>query len=243
MQELLIQKIAAAAAEVRARMAAACQRAGRSVGSVQLVAVSKTQPPEVVRAAYAAGLRIFGENRVQELVAKAPECPSGVIWHHIGHLQKNKIRKVLPLASLLHGVDSLELAQSIERVAEEMGVFPRILLEVNVSGESSKFGLKPEALPGVAGEILRMRRVELCGLMTVAPLAEEPEAARPHFRALRSLREECARSLGAELPELSMGMTGDFEVAIEEGSTMIRVGTALFGPRSPAPPPERIRED
>ncbi|MCX7868651.1 MAG: YggS family pyridoxal phosphate-dependent enzyme [Terrimicrobiaceae bacterium] len=231
MQDLLMEHIGAAHEAVRGRIAAACARAGRAPGSVALVAVSKTQPPEVVRAAHAAGIGLFGENRVQELVAKVPECPSSITWHLIGHLQTNKIRKALPLCALLHGVDSLDLARGIERIAGELGLFPSILVEVNVSGEASKFGVRPESLPAVLEEVLRLRRVELRGLMTIAPLASDPEAARPHFRALRQLRDECAAKLGAPLPELSMGMTGDFEVAVEEGATMVRIGTALFGAR------------
>lgn len=222
---------------IHSRIEAAARKAGRAAAEVGLVAVSKTHPAELVREAFEAGQPVFGENRVQELVAKAPELPAAVRWHLIGHLQKNKIRKVLPLVELIHGVDSLELAEDIDRIAAELGLFPRILLEVNVSGEASKFGFPPEVLRRQLDGILSLRRVQVEGFMTIAPLAEEGEKARPFFAALRALRDELAGEAGVPLPVLSMGMSGDFEVAIEEGATLVRVGSAIFGSRPKAAPP------
>lgn len=209
----------------------AAARAGRPASDIELIAVSKTHPAEAVREALEAGQTVFGENRVQELLSKAPLLPSKTRWHLIGHLQKNKIRKVLPVVELIHGVDSLDLAEDIDRIAGELGLFPKVLLEVNVSGENTKFGFKPETLKGQWESLLSLRRVQVEGLMTIAPLVEEAEQARPVFRALRVLRDELAEAGGVPLPTLSMGMSGDFEVAIAEGSTMVRVGTAIFGHR------------
>lgn len=217
---------------IHSRLAAAAARAGRAASEVELIAVSKTHPAELVREAFAAGQPVFGENRVQELLAKAPLLPAALRWHLIGHLQKNKIRKVLPVVELIHGVDSLELAREIDRIAGELGLFPRALLEVNVSGEASKFGFPPEVLQSQLDEILALPRLQVEGLMTIAPLVEKPEQARPFFAALRQLRDRLAISSGAPLSTLSMGMSGDFEVAIEEGATLIRVGSAIFGSRS-----------
>ena len=216
---------------LRSRMADAARRARRDPAAVGLVAVSKTHPAESVREAFEAGQTVFGENRVQELLAKAPLLPGAVRWHLIGHLQKNKIRKVLPAVELLHGVDTTDLAADIDRVAGELGLFPRVLLEVNVSGEGTKFGFPPDVLRTQLDTLLALPRVQVEGLMTMAPYSEDPETARPVFAALRRLRDELAGQSGTPLPVLSMGMSGDFEVAIEEGSTLVRVGSALFGPR------------
>jgi pyridoxal phosphate enzyme (YggS family) len=216
---------------IRSRIATAAGRAGRDPVSVGLVAVSKTHPAESVREAFDAGQAVFGENRVQELLAKAPLLPAAARWHLIGHLQKNKIRKVLPATELIHGVDTLELARDIDRIAAELGLFPRVLLEVNVSGEGTKFGFKPDELRDGIGELLGLARVQVEGLMTIAPYAEDPEEARPCFIRLRELRDDLAKKTATPLPELSMGMSGDFEVAIEEGATLVRVGTAIFGER------------
>lgn len=221
-------------AQIQARLAAAAAKAGRKAEDITLVAVSKTQPAEAVRGVYDAGQMIFGENRVQELLAKAPLLPAAARWHLIGHLQSNKIRKVLPVAELIHGVDSLELARDIDRIAADLGLFPRVLLETNVSGEGTKFGFKPEVLREQIGPLLALPRVQVEGLMTIAPLAEDPEAVRPFFAALRHLRDELAAATGTPLPALSMGMSGDFEIAIEEGATMVRVGSAIFGARPKA---------
>ena len=219
---------------LRIKITAAAQRARRPATTVELVAVSKTQPAESVREAIEAGQLVFGENRVQELLAKVPLLPSVTRWHFIGHLQSNKIRKVLPLCELIHGVDSTELALDIDRIAEEIGLFPRVLLEVNVAGEATKFGFKPDVLRAEIDALLSLKRVQVEGLMTIAPLAEDPEASRPFFRALRELRDELSERTDTPLPTLSMGMSGDFEVAVEEGATHVRVGSALFGARSKA---------
>jgi pyridoxal phosphate enzyme (YggS family) len=216
---------------IQERLAAAARRAGREPSEVGLVAVSKTQPPERIQEAFDSGQRAFGENRVQELLAKAPLLPPSIRWHLIGHLQKNKIRRVLPLAEVIHGVDTLELAEAIDRVAAEEGLFPRVLLEVNVSGEGSKFGFQPDLLRAQLDTLLALPRVRVEGLMTIAPFAENPEEARPVFSALRRLRDELAARSGLSLPVLSMGMSGDFEVAIAEGATLVRVGTSIFGHR------------
>jgi pyridoxal phosphate enzyme (YggS family) len=217
---------------VRAQIVAAAQTAGRHPAEVQLVAVSKSQDVPSVRKALDAGQNTFGESRAQELAAKAPLLPSSTRWHFIGHLQRNKIRKILPLVELIHSVDSMELAQDIDRIAEELGLFPRILLEVNVAGEVAKFGFKPDALREQFETLLTLPRVQVEGLMTIAPFAERPDDARPFFTKLRDLRDEVATGSGVPLATLSMGMSGDFVVAIEEGATLVRVGTAIFGPRT-----------
>lgn len=219
---------------IRLKIAGAARRARRDPASIELVAVSKTHPAETVREAIEAGQLVFGENRVQELLSKAALLPSTTHWHLIGHLQSNKIRKVLPLCDLIHGVDTSDLARDIDRIAEELGLFPRILLEVNVAGEASKFGFKPDALRDEIEDLLSLKRVQVEGLMTIAPFSEEPEDSRPHFVALRKLRDELAKCTGTPLPILSMGMSGDFEVAIEEGATHVRIGSAIFGSRPKA---------
>ena len=216
---------------IRGRMAAACARVGRSLNSVLLLPVSKGQPPDVVRAAAEMGLTEFGENRIQEAKAKFSMCPSRLRWHMIGHLQTNKCREAVRLFELIHSVDSLHLAAELDRCAERAARNTAILLEVNVSGEASKHGFLPPQLLAEFEELNRLRRLEIHGLMTMAPWTPEPEKVRPVFRRLRELRGECETILGAPLPHLSMGMSGDFEVAIEEGATIVRVGTALFGAR------------
>ncbi len=231
--------IAERVARVRARIAAACARAGRDPDAVRLVAVSKTHPPESVAAAAAAGLTIFGENKVQEAAAKIPLCPGHLEWHLVGHLQSNKVRHAVRLFQTIHSVDSADLLERLDRIAEEEGRRLRALFEVNVSGESSKFGLKPEQLTAVLSAAGACRRIEPVGLMTIPPASEDPERARGFFRALRELRDRARAESGFELPELSMGMSQDFEIAIEEGATYVRVGTDIFGPRPrPAPAEE-----
>jgi hypothetical protein len=217
--------------EILDRIASAAARAGREAGDVELVAVSKTFPAQSVREAWDAGQAVFGESRVQEAVAKIPDLPGAIRWHFIGHLQKNKIRRALPLFELFHGIDSLDLAKDMDRIAAEEGVFPRVLLEVNVAGEASKFGFQPETLEREIDSLLGLPRVQVEGLMTIAPYADDPEASRPHFRALRELRDRLEKQTGVPLPRLSMGMSGDFEVAVEEGATLVRVGSAIFGSR------------
>lgn len=218
------------------RMHAACARAGRDPASVTLLAVAKGQPPQRVREAADLGLTLFGENKVQEAKIKIGQCPGKLRWHMIGHLQSNKCRDAVHFFQMIQSVDSLELAMELDRCAQKAAKTVPILLEVNVAGESSKYGFRPEALLAELAQINQLRRLEIQGLMTVPPWTPEPEKVRPCFQQLRSLKEQCEGILGAPLPELSMGMSGDFEVAIEEGATMVRIGTALFGARiKPAP--------
>ncbi len=205
---------------------------GRAQGSVQLVAVSKTHPVEIIRQAVEAGQLLFGENRVQEAKAKIPDLPAKLRWHLIGHLQSNKIRQALPLFEVIHGVDSIDLLEDVQRIANDLGLFPRILLQVNVAAESSKFGFSPEKLIGEVERIARADRLQVEGLMTVPPLAANPENSRKYFVALRNLRDLLEKELRFPLPHLSMGMSADYRVAIEEGATLIRVGTAIFGDRT-----------
>lgn len=219
---------------IQHRIAAACERAGRESGSVTLLAVTKGQPPERVKAAADLGLTLFGENKVQEAKAKIPLCPGKLRWHMIGHLQSNKCRDAVSLSEMIESVDSLALAEEIHKRADQAARTMPILLEVNVAGEASKFGYQPAQLLADLKAINALPRIEIHGLMTVPPWTAEPDKARPHFRRLRELKSECEQILGAPLPQLSMGMSGDFEVAIEEGATIVRIGTALFGPRQRA---------
>lgn len=216
---------------VRSRIAAAADRSSRAPSEITLVAVSKNHPAERISEAVEAGQTVFGENRVQEALVKIPRLPGSLRWHLIGHLQSNKVRKALPHFDLIHGVDSPDLARDIERIAAEEGLFPRILLEVNVSGESSKHGFSPDSLEHHLEELLAMPRLQIEGFMTMAPLAADPEASRPHFRSLRALRDRLANRAGIPFSVLSMGMSGDYEVAVEEGATIVRVGSAIFGGR------------
>ena len=219
-------------AEVRARIEAAARRAGRDPAAVEIVAVTKTHGAEVVDEAYRAGLGIVGENKVQEAAWKRPASAQGPAWHLIGHLQSNKVRKALELFDFFHSVDSAALADRMQAIAEETGASPHLLLEVNVSGEQSKSGMKPEEVDGVLAHIAQdCPRLTVEGLMTMAPFSENPEDARPYFRKLRELRDGLEKELGIGLPRLSMGMSGDFEVAVEEGATWVRLGTVLFGER------------
>ena len=218
--------------DVRTRIAAACARVGRNPADVEIIAVTKTHGPEVVREAWDAGLMIVGENKVQEARWKKAESLSGPAWHLIGHLQSNKVRMALEIFDFIHSVDSAKLADRMNCVADEIGASPRILLEVNVSGEKSKSGLPPQFVRPTIEHILEAcPRLTVEGLMTMAPLSEKPEDARPYFRQLRELRDDMEQSLGVGLPRLSMGMSGDYEVAVEEGATWVRLGTVLFGER------------
>jgi pyridoxal phosphate enzyme (YggS family) len=217
---------------VRERITAACTRAGREANSVTLLAVSKTQPPEVVTEAAKLGLSLFGENKVQEAKSKIPLCPGRVSWHMIGHLQTNKAREAIGLFSMIQSVDSLHLAEELNKRAEQAAKTMPILLEVNIVGEASKFGYKPDQLLHDLAALNALSRLEIHGLMTVPPWTPLPERVRPVFAKLRELKSQCEKQLGAPLPHLSMGMTGDFEVAIEEGATIVRIGTALFGERA-----------
>ena len=222
--------------KIQQRIHAACERAGRDPGSVTLLVVTKSQPPEVVAAAAQLGLSLFGENKVQEARAKIPLCPAQLRWHFIGHLQSNKCRDAVELFEMIQSVDSLSLAREIAKRAEQAARTMPVLLEVNVAGEASKFGYQPERLLAELKEINALPRIEVHGLMTVPPWSPEAEKTRPHFRRLREVKAQCEQILGAPLPDLSMGMSGDFEIAIEEGATMVRIGTELFGPRTKARP-------
>ncbi len=220
-------------AAVRATIAEAAVRARRAADEIELVAVSKTHPPEAVAEAIEAGQLLFGESRVQEARAKIPLLPGRARWHFIGHLQRNKIRHALGLGfELLHGIDSLDTARDLDRMASEAGAFPKVLLEVNVAGESSKFGFSPAKLREQMEELLALGRLQVEGLMTIAPLVPAAEDSRRHFASLREVRDSLQSEFRVPLPRLSMGMSGDYAVAIEEGATLVRVGTAIFGTRS-----------
>jgi len=221
-------------ADIHGRIAAAARSAGRDLSSIRLVAVSKTFPIDAIREAYAAGQREFGENRVQEALQKIASCADlDIKWHLLGHLQTNKAKKAAPAFSTIHSIDSVELLQKIDSTAADAGRAPELLIQVDLSGEATKFGLTPADVPSLFDAAARCRAARIVGLMTLPPIPESPEDARPWFRRLRELREEwrAAGVPASMLVELSMGMSGDFEVAIEEGSTMVRIGTAIFGSR------------
>ncbi len=217
---------------VRQRIEAACARVGRDPSTVTLLAVSKGQAPELVRAAVDAGQTLFGENRVQEAKIKIDLCPGHLQWHLIGHLQSNKCRDAMHFFRMIQSVDSLRLAQELDKWGRQSGKTMPILLEVNIAGESSKFGFTPAQVLGDLAAINSLPKIEIHGLMTIAPWTPEPEKVRPIFRQLRELKQQCEQTLGAPLEHLSMGMSGDFEVAVEEGATLVRLGTVLFGPRA-----------
>jgi pyridoxal phosphate enzyme (YggS family) len=229
---------------VRERIAAAARRAGRDPASVTLVAVTKTQPPEVIRAAYDLGLRHFGENRVEEAEAKVGRLPGDVTWHIIGHIQSRKARQVAPLFQFVHSLDSVKLAGRLDRFCAERSEPLPVLLECNVSGEESKYGFAVAgwrsgradrgAFVAAVKQILALPHLAVRGLMTMAPIVADPEQARPVFSRLRQLRDELAAVFPqSDWSQLSMGMTDDFEVAIEEGATFVRVGRAIFAPEQP----------
>ena len=221
---------------VRARIDAAARGAGRDSSSVRLVAVSKTFPIEAVRGAYAAGLRDFGENRVQEALEKiGASADLDVRWHLIGHLQTNKARKAAAAFAMIQSVDSVELLRKLDAAATESGRTPDLLIQVDLAGEATKSGARPEDVPAILDAATACRAARVVGLMTIPPIPDTPEDARPWFRRLRDLRDGwvAAGSPPAVLRELSMGMSGDFEVAIQEGATIVRVGTAIFGSRTP----------
>jgi pyridoxal phosphate enzyme (YggS family) len=217
---------------VQEQIAQAAAKAGRDVKDIELVAIAKTHPAEKVREAVEAGQTLFGESRVQEARAKISELSSSIRWHFVGHLQKNKVRQVLPLFEMIHSVDSLALAQDINRIAEEEGLYPRVLLEVNVAGEGSKFGFAPEDLSEQMEALLALPRLSIEGLMCIPPLAVESEDSRKFFVQVRELRDSLEKEFNMKLPQLSMGMTQDFPIGIQEGATLVRVGTAIFGERS-----------
>jgi pyridoxal phosphate enzyme (YggS family) len=216
---------------IRQRIAGACARAGRDPASVTLLPVSKAQPPEKIEEAAKLGLAFFGENKVQEAKAKIPICSSRLRWHMIGHLQSNKCRDAVDLFEMIQSVDSLNLAQEINKRAEQAGKTMPVLLEVNIVGEASKFGYRPQALLPDLPALKALPHIGIQGLMTVAPWTPDAEKIRPVFRQTRELKERCEQSLQFPLPHLSMGMSDDFEIAVEEGATIVRIGTLLFGKR------------
>jgi len=227
-----MDSIAENLARVRQEIVEAAAKAGRGPGEIELVAITKAHPAEKVREAIDAGQRLFGESRVQEARAKIPELPSSLRWHFVGHLQKNKIRHALPLFEMIHSVDSLALAQDTNRIAEQEGLHPRVLLEVNVAGEGSKFGFTPDKLREQMEGLLALPRLSILGLMCIPPIANEAAASRKYFVQLRELRDSLQTEFRVDLTQLSMGMTQDFWIAVEEGATLVRVGTAIFGERS-----------
>jgi hypothetical protein len=225
--------IASNIAEIRARINAACARCQRDPASVRLVAVSKTHPAASVAAAAAAGQEIFGENYVQEFAAKAEEVQTPVQWHFIGSLQSNKVKYLAGKVAMIHSVDRLSLAEELDRQWGKFGQTLEILIEVNLGDEESKGGASTDAAMELVRRSATLPHLKICGLMALPPYLEDAEAVRPYFRRLRELSERIAASRieGVEMRELSMGMSHDFEVAIEEGATLVRVGTAIFGAR------------
>lgn len=221
---------------IRQRIDAACGRAGRDPAEVSILAVSKTFGPDEVREAADCGLTVFGESRVQEARQKIPLCPGHLQWHLVGHLQRNKVKDAAPLFNMIHSVDTWKLLETIQGACQALGRVMPVCLEVNVSGERSKYGLSPEEAPAVLERCGSLVNVEVAGLMTMPPFTEDPQEARPFFRRLRELRDEWRGRYGLPLREMSLGMSHDFEVAVEEGATWVRVGTLLFGdrPRRPA---------
>ena len=212
----------------------ACRRAGRDRSEVTLIAVSKTKPVETLQEAYDLGVRVFGENKVQEMEDKYESLPRDIQWHLIGHLQRNKVKYIIDKAVLIHSVDSLRLAQTIEKEAEKHNLTAHILIEVNVAREESKFGIFPEDLENLVDEIAKLPHIQVDGLMTIAPFVPDPEDNRPVFRELRKLSVDISAKKvdNVNMSVLSMGMTNDYQVAIEEGATMVRVGTGIFGARN-----------
>ncbi len=216
---------------VRERVAELVKKAGRDPQSVKLIAVSKTFPAEAVQSAYDVGQRLFGENKVQDLALKNAALPKDIEWHMIGHLQSNKAKLAVENADYIHAVDSVKLLERIDRLAGELGRSPKVFLEINISGEDSKFGADTELVRELAQAATQCENISVRGLMTMAPFGVPEDELRFVFSSLRKLRDSLQTEFDLDLPELSMGMSGDFEIAIEEGATMIRVGTAIFGRR------------
>jgi len=227
-------KLASRFESIHKRIQDACDRSGRDPASVSLVAVSKGHTADVISGAVDCGHTLFGESKVQEAKAKIPLCPGLARWHLIGHLQTNKCRDAVRLFDMIHSMDRVPLAEAIQKECDKASRTMPILLQVNVAGEASKFGMSPDRALETLMEVNALDRLEIHGLMTLAPWSALPEKVRPCFRALAELKRRCEDRLGAPLPHLSMGMSGDFEVAIEEGATLVRVGTALFGERAKA---------
>ena len=222
---------------IKKEIAVATARGSRNADEVELLAVTKTWPAEVVREALDAPHLLFGENKIQAAAKKIPLLPANARWHLIGHLQKNKIRKALPLFPVIHSIDSLEVAQQVDRIAAELGLFPEVYLQVNVAAEASKHGFSPDALRSELEALLKLDRLHVLGLMIIPPFDLDPEKSRPYFAQLSELRDELQTTAGTPLPGLSMGMSHDYIVAVEEGATIVRVGSGIFGSRAaPAAP-------
>ncbi|MCP1109218.1 pyridoxal phosphate enzyme (YggS family) [Lachnospiraceae bacterium PF1-21] len=219
---------------VQEKIAKAAEKAGRNLEEITLIAVSKTKPIPVVKSVYDLGVRDFGENKVQELDDKSERLPGDIRWHMIGHLQRNKVKYIVDKVALIHSVESLRLAETIDKEAKKKGVVVPILIEVNVAGEESKFGLKPEETLPFVKSLQSFTNIEVKGLMTIAPYVSDPEENRPVFATLRKLlvdiKEENLDNVNVSI--LSMGMSNDYQIAIEEGATMVRVGTEIFGERN-----------
>ena len=226
--------IAVNIAQIRERIDQACLRSGRNPAEVHLIAVSKVKPAQLVEAAFAAGQQLFGENYVQEFCDKAEQVEAPVSWHFIGALQTNKVKYLRGKVEMIHSVDRLALAQEIDKQWRKLGKFVDILIQVNLGDESSKSGCSPDKSVQLAKDISNLENIRIKGLMCLPPFSAEPEEVRPWFRQLRQLRDELAalKLPKVEMKELSMGMSGDFEVAVEEGATLVRVGTAIFGERN-----------
>ena len=220
--------------QVQENMKEACRRSGRAESDVTLIAVSKIKPLPMLEEVYSLGIRDFGENKVQELVDKAEQLPDDIRWHMIGHLQRNKVKYIVDKVYMIHSVDSLRLAEEISKEAVKRGIIVNILIEVNVAGEESKFGVTPEDTPGLVQEISHLPGILVRGLMTIAPFVENAEDNRIFFSALKKLYVDITNKNidNVRMDYLSMGMTGDYEVAIEEGASFVRVGTGIFGERS-----------
>lgn len=221
-------------AQVRKNINESCNKINRDPNEVTLIAVSKTKPVEMLKEAYDAGARVFGENKVQEIVDKYDQMPSDVKWHMIGHLQRNKVKYIIDKVALIHSVDSIRLAETIEKEAAKHNITANILIEVNVAKEESKFGLMPEELDEFIDKIKDFKHIQVKGLMTIAPFVENPETNRAIFRSLRKLSVDISNKNvdNVNVSILSMGMTNDYTVAVEEGATMVRVGTGIFGARN-----------
>ena len=220
--------------QVRENIKAACEAAGRDPKEVTLIAVSKTKPVHMLQEAYDAGARVFGENKVQEITDKYPQLPKDIQWHMIGHLQRNKVKYLIGKVVLIHSVDSLRLAEQIEHEAAKADIVMPVLIEVNVAEEESKFGTTSEAAMQLVEAVSKLPHIKIRGLMTIAPFTDNPEDNRIYFRKLKQLSVDIkSKNIdNVDMDELSMGMTGDYEVAIEEGATMVRVGTGIFGKRN-----------
>ncbi len=220
--------------EVEARITRACERSGRERSEVTLISVSKTKPVEMLQEAYDAGSRDFGENKPQEIREKYPQLPTDIRWHMIGHLQRNKIKYIIDKVCMIHSVDSIRLAEAIDEEAKKHGIVMPVLIEVNVAEEESKFGVHLDEVESLVRQISELSNIQVQGLMTIAPFTENAEDNRIYFRKLRNLYVDIKDKNidNVNMCNLSMGMTGDYEVAVEEGATMVRVGTGIFGARS-----------